>query len=143
MDLYFRLPLLSIGNLLWGHSKIRYAHSEIRQAHKARVILSISNLLQGCESFAETGKMRVFTWGSTAVATYRDKVTRGNRILFSAGDILESITLKLEEEPADSGFITRGRRGFLRDGLRVARDEGKRGGGWGETDRGSLEGRAR
>ena len=29
MDLYFRMPLLSIGNLLWGSSKIRHAQSKM------------------------------------------------------------------------------------------------------------------
>ena len=29
MDLYFRMPLLSIGNLLWGSSKIRPAQSKM------------------------------------------------------------------------------------------------------------------
>ena len=42
---YFRMPLLSIGNLLWGCSKIGHAQSEIRQALEAVVILSIGNLL--------------------------------------------------------------------------------------------------
>ena len=70
-------------------------------------------LFHSGSSASKREKLRAFTWGSTAVAAHRDEVTRGNRILFSAGDILESITLKLEEEPAGSRFTTRGRRGFL------------------------------
>ena len=67
MELYFRMPLLSIGNLLWGCSKIGHDQSEIRLPLEARVILSIGNFLRVAGAMPKRARLRVFTWESTAL----------------------------------------------------------------------------